>query len=48
VLATRHFSLRPAVEFTVVLRNGDSYTSTAGVLRLAYHFENHPVTPTKR
>jgi hypothetical protein len=48
VVATRHFALRPTVEVTVVLRNSDSYTTTAGVLKLAYIFENHPVTPTKR
>jgi hypothetical protein len=48
VLATRHFALRPTVEVTMVLRNSDSYTTTAAVLRLAYFFENHPVTPTRR
>ena len=48
VLATRRFALRPTVEVTVVVRNSDSYATTAGVLRLAYFFENHPVTPTKR
>jgi len=48
LLATRHFAFRPTVEVTVVLRNNDSYTATAGVLRFAYLFENHPVTPTTR
>ena len=48
VLATRHFALRPTVEVTIVLRNSDSYTATAGACGLAYFFENHPVTPTRR
>lgn len=48
VLATRHFALRPTLEVTMVVRNSDSYTATAGILRLAYFFEDHPVTPTRR
>ena len=46
IIATRHFAIRPAVEFTTVFRNGDTLTMMAGVVRVAYHFENHPVTPT--
>jgi hypothetical protein len=29
----------------MVFRGNDRFTMVAGVLRLAYHFENHPVTP---
>jgi Outer membrane protein beta-barrel domain len=46
IIATRHIAIRPAVEFTTVFRNSDTFTMTAGVVRVAYHFENHPVTPT--
>ena len=46
IIATRHIAIRPAIEFTTVFRNSDTFTITAGVVRLAYHFENHPVTPT--
>lgn len=46
IVATRHIAIRPGVEFTTVFRNHDTFTMMAGVVRLAYHFENHPVTPT--
>lgn len=46
IIATRHIAIRPAAEFTTVFRNRDTFTMMAGVVRLAYHFENHPVTPT--
>lgn len=45
ILATRHVAVRPAVEVTMVFRNRDAFAMTAGVVRVAYHFENHPVTP---
>ena len=45
IIVTRHVALRPAVEVTTVFRNHDTFAMTAGVVRLAYHFENHPVTP---
>jgi hypothetical protein len=45
ILTTRHIAVRPAVEVALVFRNHDAYAMTAGVVRLAYHFENHPVTP---
>lgn len=46
IIATRHIAIRPAAEFTTVFRNHDTLTIMAGVVRVAYHFENHPVTPT--
>ena len=48
IIATRHIAVRPAVEVTMVFRNSNTFTMTAGVVRLAYHFENHPVTPARR
>jgi hypothetical protein len=48
LLATRHVAIRPAVELTTVFRGSGTFTMTAGVLRLAYHFEDHPVTPKRR
>jgi outer membrane protein with beta-barrel domain len=45
ILVTRHVAIRPAVELTTVFRDRNTLTMTAGVVRLAYHFENHPVTP---
>lgn len=46
VHVSRHWALRPEVLATVVLRDGRSFVVTAGVVRLAYHFEDHPVTPS--
>lgn len=42
---SRHWAMRPEVLATVVLRDGRSFVVTTGVVRLAYHFEDHPVTP---
>lgn len=44
VFASRHLSLQPAVEALVVTRDAHAYTLTVFSLRLAYHFEDHPVT----
>jgi hypothetical protein len=45
LFVSRHFSLQPAVEATIVTRDAHGYVLTAGVVRLGYHFEDHPVTP---
>jgi hypothetical protein len=45
IIATGHVAIRPAVEVAMVFRNRDTFTMTAGVVRLAYHFEFHPVAP---
>lgn len=42
---SRHWALRPEVLATVVLRDARSFVATTGVVRLAYHFEDHPITP---
>jgi hypothetical protein len=48
VRASRNMAIRPAVDVTVVLRNSDTHVITAAVLRLAYHFEDHPVTRVRK
>jgi len=45
IFLSRHWTLRPEVIATVVLRDSRSMVVTTGVLRLGYHFEDHPVTP---
>jgi hypothetical protein len=45
VFVSRHWSVRPEVLATVVLRDSRSFVVTTGAVRLAYHFEDHPVTP---
>jgi outer membrane protein with beta-barrel domain len=45
IIASRRIAIRPAVEVTTVFRNHDTLAMTAGVVRVAYHFEDHPVTP---
>jgi hypothetical protein len=41
----RHWSVRPEVLANVVMRDSRRFVATTGVVRLAYHFEDHPVTP---
>lgn len=48
VLVGRRFGIRPEVETTIVLRGGHAHVVTAGLLRLAYHFETHQITPVSR
>ena len=45
VYVSRHWALRPEVLTTLVLRDSRSFVVTTGAVRLAYHFEDHPVTP---
>jgi hypothetical protein len=45
VYVSRHCALRPEVLATLVLRDSRSFVVTTGVVRLAYHFEDHPVNP---
>jgi hypothetical protein len=46
VYVSRHWALRPEVLATLVLRDSRSFVVTTGAIRLAYHFEDHPVTPS--
>jgi hypothetical protein len=41
----RHWTLRPEIVATVVMRDSRNFVVTTGAVRLAYHFEDHPVTP---
>lgn len=45
---SRHWAIRPDVREMVVLRNSRSHFVTALAVHLAYHFEDHPVTPKVR
>ena len=45
VYVSRHWALRPEVLATLVLRDSRSFVVTTGAVRLAYHFEDHPVNP---
>lgn len=45
VYVSRHWAVRPEVLATLVLRSGRSFVVTTGAVRLAYHFEDHPITP---
>jgi hypothetical protein len=48
LFVNRHWTIRPEVMANVVLRDSRSFVVTTGVVRLAYHFEDHPVTPRQR
>jgi hypothetical protein len=45
VFTSRHWAVRPEIEATVVRRQSRSYVVTAVTMGVAYHFEEHPVTP---
>jgi hypothetical protein len=44
LFASRHISLQPAAEALMVTRGSHGYVMGLFSLRLAYHFESHPVT----
>jgi hypothetical protein len=46
VFLSRHWTIRPEVMTTLVIRDARSFVVTTGAVRLAYHFEDHPITPT--
>jgi hypothetical protein len=48
VFTTRHLAIRPQFEAIVVRRESHSRLVTAVTVHLAYHIENHPVTPGRR
>jgi hypothetical protein len=48
LFASRRISIRPDVETMLVRADGQSYFVTTFAARLAYHFEEHPVTPARR
>jgi hypothetical protein len=45
LFVSRHWTIRPEILATAVLRNSRSFVVTTGAVRLGYHFEDHPVTP---
>jgi Outer membrane protein beta-barrel domain len=44
----RHVAVRPDVEAMVVMRDSQRYVVTTAALHVAFHFEDHPVTPSRR
>jgi hypothetical protein len=47
LFVTRHIAIRPDVDVKIVRRNSQSYAVTAVAVRLAYHFEEHPLESFK-
>jgi hypothetical protein len=47
VFIARHLAIRPDVEAKVVRRNAQNYVVTAVSVHMAYHFEDHPITPSR-
>ena len=45
---SRHWAIRPDVQEIAVLRDARAYWMTAFALHVAYHFEEHPITPRAR
>lgn len=45
VFLSRHYAIRPAVDATIVMRDGHTQTVMSGAVHVAYHFEDHPITP---
>jgi hypothetical protein len=43
----RHVTIRPDVEAKIVRRNSSNYVVTALSVHVAYHFEDHPITPIR-
>ena len=47
LFVTRHVAIRPDVEAKFVRRDSQNYVVTAFSVHLAYHFEDHPITPSR-
>ena len=47
LFTTRHIALRPEIEAIVLRRDSRSHVVTAVTFRVAYHFEDHPMTPSR-
>lgn len=45
VFTSRHLAIRPEIEAMIVRRQSQSHVVTAVRVHLAYHVEEHPVTP---
>jgi Outer membrane protein beta-barrel domain len=44
---SRHIAIRPDVEAMWVRRNAQGFLATIAAVHLAYHFEDHPITPRR-
>lgn len=47
VFTSRHFTVRPTIEALIVTNNSQTYTVPIFTVRVAYHFEDHPITPRR-
>jgi hypothetical protein len=45
---SRHVALRPDATATMVFDDGRTHVATTVMLNVVYHFEHHPVTPSRR
>jgi hypothetical protein len=48
IFLSRHVALRPEAEAMFVLHEGDSRTMGVFTLHLVYHFEDHPITSSRK
>lgn len=48
MFVSRHFAVRPDVEAMIVMRDSQRHVVTTAAVHLAFHFEDHPVTPARR
>lgn len=48
VFVSRHWTVRPEVMANIVLRDSRRFVATTGVVRIGYHFEEHPVAQRQR
>lgn len=44
---TRHLAIRPDIDAKIVRNHSQRYVVTAVSVHLAYHFEDHPITPSR-
>jgi Outer membrane protein beta-barrel domain len=47
VFVSRHWAIRPDVAVTIVRDHSANYIVTGVTVHAAYHFEDHPVTPSR-
>jgi hypothetical protein len=47
IFVTQHAALRPAVETAFVIGDLRNYAVTTVAVRMTYHFEDHPITPSR-
>jgi hypothetical protein len=48
LFVSRHLAIRPEVQAMVVRRDSNQLVVTAATAHVVYHFEEHPVTPSRR